>query len=158
MKPAKALVEIDIKILKALLKDARTSLGYISKECGISIPAITQRIRKMKRMGIITGTTLIANANLGQHSLSVDIKAEAKYEDAIIEAIKKLPNFISCLKVIGCHDIHAAIRIDSLDQIDKIKNFIKREKGVLKVEITTSIDELYFFPENLLKNTKREEK
>ena len=152
MEPQPKIDETDIKILKALLRDARSSFADIAKDCNISITAIAQRYKKMKQTGIITGTTLITNTKNAtrQHSLSVDIKAESGFETTIIEAIKKLPRVLNCYKVIGKYDIHAAIRVESLEQIDQIKNAIKKEKGVLNIEITTSIDELYFFPENLL--------
>jgi Lrp/AsnC family leucine-responsive transcriptional regulator len=151
MKPRHRIDDVDVKILKALLSDARASFADIAKESNLSIPAITQRYRKMKQNGIITGTSLITNLGYKeQHSLSVDIKIESGYETSIIEAIKKIPRFRSCYKVIGKYDIHAGIRVESLEQIAKIKKALGKEKGVLEINITTSIDELYYFPENLV--------
>lgn len=150
MKPEREISDIDAKILKALLRDARTNLADIAKDCNLSITAIAQRYKKLKQDGIITGTSLVVSNSRSQHSLSVDIKAESDCEDSIIKAIKKLPRVRQCFKVIGKYDIHAAIRADSLEQIAQIKEIIEREKGVLQIEITTGIDRLYSFPENLL--------
>ena len=143
--------EVDIKILKALSRDVRKNFAEIAKDCNLSITAITQRYRRMKKNGIITGTSLIVNLDSGdQHSLSVDIKAESGYEESIIEAIRKLPQLKSCFKVIGKYDIHAGIRVHSLEEIDNIKRTLQKIKGILEIDITISIDRLYFYPENLL--------
>lgn len=145
--------EVDRKILLALLKDARCNFADIAKDCQVSIPAITQRYKKMKENGIIIGTTLIINTekSKNQHSLSIDIKAESKCELDIVKVIKKLPGVLNCNRVVGKYDIHAGIRANSMEEIDQIRNIIRKEKGVLSIEITPSIDTLFFYPENLLK-------
>lgn len=145
---------VDTEILKCLLKDARCDFTEIAKKCNLSVTAITQRYRKLKRNGIITGTTLMTKCAETQHSLSVDITAESDCEKAIVEAIKKLPRVLNCFRVIGKYDIHAAIRVESLEEIDQIKNTIKQQPGVLRIEIAPSLDPLLFHPENLLEILK----
>ena len=158
MKPKPKIDETDIKILKALLRDARTNFADIAKECNLSITAITQRYRKMKQNGIITGTTLIINPknSRDQHFISIDIKAESCYEKSIIEGIKKFPRIRVCFKIIGKYDIHASMKVESLEKIDQIKNKIKQQKGMLEIEIGMGLDKICSFPENLsLAPTKR---
>jgi DNA-binding Lrp family transcriptional regulator len=150
MKRQSPIDETDRKILKALLKDARCNFSEIAEDCKISTVAVAQRYKKLKQNGTITGTTLIITPK-NQRSLSIDITAESEYEDAIVEALKKLPNVINCFKVIGKYDIHVALRVSSLEQIVQIRNIIRREKGVIAFEITTSLDEGFFFPENLFR-------
>ena len=150
MKSQPKIDETDVKILKALLRDARTSFVDIAKECNLSLTAITQRYKKLKKTGIITGTSLILGSDsVNRHHLSVDIKAEAGCETLIIEAIKKLPGVAQCYQVIGKYDIHAAIRIESLVQANRIKKLIRKEKGVLEIEITIGLDKACSFPDNL---------
>ena len=151
MKTKSKIDNTDAKILKALLRDARTNFVDIAKECNLSIAAIAQRYRKMKQNGIITGTSLIIKSNSkDRHSLSVDIKAESGYEDSIVAEIRKLPNFRSCYKVIGKYDIHSGIIVESLEEIAGIKRILQKIKGILQIEITISIDRLYYYPENLV--------
>ena len=143
--------EVDVKILKALLRDARTNFADIAKECNLSITAITQRYKKMKRNGIIQGTTVLINHSdsLNRRFLSIEIKAESDHEESIIEAIRKLPGVRVCFKVIGKYDIHASMKAESLEQIEQIKNEIRQQKGVLEVEVTLGLDKVCSFPENL---------
>ena len=155
MNPQPKIDEIDIKILEALLRDARCNFAEIAKNCNLSITAIAQRYKKMKKAGVITGTTLIANLEnpRGNGTLIVDIIAEADCENAIIKALKKLPGVLNCCSVVGKYDIHAAIRVSSLEQIDNVSNALKKVKGVLKIELTGCTDKLDFYPENILKTS-----
>lgn len=155
MKTQPRIDEIDIKILKALFRDARCSFAEIAKQCGVSITAIAQRYKKMKQAGVITGTALVTNMeNSGDEgTMAVDIIAETDCESAVIEAIRKLPGILNCCRVIGKYDIHAAVRVGSIEQVDNVTNTIKKAKGVRKIEITGFMDKLRYYPENLLRKT-----
>lgn len=158
MKPKAKIDEVDIRILKALFRDARKDFTEIAEECKLSTTAITQRYCKMKKNGVITGTTLITNPKKSekQHFTSIDIKAESSYEKSIIEEIKKIPQIRVCFKTIGKYDIHASMLAESLEQVDQTKNKIKQQKGVLRIEIGMGLDTLCTYPENLsLQPTKQ---
>ena len=144
------LDDIDITILKALIKDARTNFAHIARTCNLSTTAITQRYQKLKRNGIITGTILTMHQdNKSQYFTAIDIKAESNHETSIINAIKKIPGIRSCFKTIGKYDIHASIIVESVEQLDQIKNKIRQQKGVLKIEIGMGLDRYCSHPENL---------
>jgi Lrp/AsnC family leucine-responsive transcriptional regulator len=53
--------EIDVKILKTLLKDARASFADIARDCIISTNAIVKRFYRLKRTGVIAGTSTMVN-------------------------------------------------------------------------------------------------
>ena len=152
MKRQPEINKIDARILRALLKDARCNFAEIAKACGVSTTAIAQRYKKLCSNGTIIGTTLITSLKK-QYSLSIDLKTQNSNEETIINAIKKLPGTLHCFRVIGRHSIHAAIRVDNLDQADQIKNTIRKQPGVTDLEITTNLDDYFFLPENLLRTT-----
>jgi Lrp/AsnC family transcriptional regulator for asnA, asnC and gidA len=52
---------IDKTILRALMKDARTSVLEIARAIGISGAAIHQRLRKLESSGLIAGSKFIIN-------------------------------------------------------------------------------------------------
>jgi Lrp/AsnC family transcriptional regulator for asnA, asnC and gidA len=143
--------EIDVKILKTLLKDARTSFADIARNCGISTNAIVKRFYKLKQSGVITGATIRINMNdLGYHfRLSIDINVENGDESHILETCKKISNSVVCYNVVGKYDIHAVVYIKTLEQNEQIRHYIKKLKGVKRVGLTATY-ESRFFPENLL--------
>lgn len=144
--------EIDVKILKALLKDARTSFADIARECGVSTNAIVKRFSRLKRTGVIAGTSLIVDMEvLGfKFALSIGINVDRAEELRLLEVLRKMPNIFDFQQQVGKFDIHGGAMTRSFEQIDVIRNIIRRQRGVKSVRITANLDKHVFFPENLL--------
>ena len=53
--PAMDLDDVDRAIIAALLSDARASQRHLSRAVGVAQGTITNRIRRMAKMGIIQG-------------------------------------------------------------------------------------------------------
>jgi len=143
--------EIDVKILKALLKDARTSFTDIARDCGVSTAAIVERFYKLKRFGVIAGSSIRVDLEKFGYKfrLLIDVNIDGGYESQIVENCKKMIDSFSCYQVIGKYDLHAVVYIKSFDEIEQIRNMIKRQKGVRRVGLTAAY-EGGVFPENLL--------
>ena len=144
--------EIDVKILKALLKDARTSFTSIAIDCGVTTPNILQRFNKMKKSGVIIGTALRLNMKDFEYkyAIGLDIDVDQKETAHLIEYLTKMKNLISCYKLLGRHDVHASILVKSIEDIDRVKDEIQIQKGVKKLFASTSLDEVGCYPENLV--------
>ena len=64
MKILKQIVKIDgidKIILKNLLQDARTPIQFIAKASGISGAAVHQRLKKLEKANVISGSQIILN-------------------------------------------------------------------------------------------------
>lgn len=55
------LDELDVKILKDLLKDSRKKFSDIARESGVSVPTIRARYKRLKDERYILGSTLLVN-------------------------------------------------------------------------------------------------
>ena len=56
---------IDLKIISLLKKNARVSASAISKEVGLAVSSVTERIRRLENQGIILQyTTVIDNSKI----------------------------------------------------------------------------------------------
>ena len=143
--------EIDVKILKALLEDARTNFTDIARDCGVSAPSIVKRFYNLKRSGIITGTSIIVDLKkMGYaYRLSIDMNIDGDKKFHVLEMCTKSLNSIVCYEVVGKYDVHAVVYIKSLEEIEQIRDIIKRQKGVKRIGLTATY-EGGFFPENLL--------
>ncbi len=51
----------DMKIIHMLLKNAKISLSEIGAELKISQPAVRKRLEKLKRKGVVLGSTIVLN-------------------------------------------------------------------------------------------------
>ena len=99
---------VDQKILSFLIKNARMPFLEIARECGISGAAIHQRVRKMERMGIITGSRLIVKPQaLGLNVcafVGVMLSETNKYRE-VIDALMLIPVVVECHFVTGKYSL-----------------------------------------------------
>ena len=62
---------IDCKILVELQKDGRESASNIAEKIKVSVPTITERIRKLQDSGVITGFQAVVDPT----SIGLDVAA-----------------------------------------------------------------------------------
>ena len=51
--------ETDIRIIRNLQRDARTSFADIAAECGVSVDTIIKRFQRLRKNGVVRGTTIL---------------------------------------------------------------------------------------------------
>lgn len=99
---------IDKKILSLLSANARCSLKSIAKEVGLSSPAVSARISRLERDGVIQGYCTCLNEEAFGHTLvafiSVDMKDQSKREE-FDQLVASLPNVIECYTITGDYTI-----------------------------------------------------
>jgi Lrp/AsnC family transcriptional regulator for asnA, asnC and gidA len=128
--------ETDIKILKVLIADARTSLIEIAKKCGISSVSVLNRIKRLKKLGVITGATLFAALNtLGfQVVATVGMETDSN-RDEIVEFLKKSTYLIEPATAIGEYDFCALIYAENIENLNEITDAVKKQFGIRKVVV-----------------------
>ena len=95
---------IDTLILNELIDNARQSASNIADRVGMSIPAVTERIKKLQDSGVITGyNVVIDNEKIGMDVsalITIISESSAYFEDVVSEADVN-PNVISCYTTTG---------------------------------------------------------
>jgi Lrp/AsnC family leucine-responsive transcriptional regulator len=96
------LDEIDLKILKMLQEDGRIKRNEIAQATGLSVPSVSERMKKLEDAGIIKGYTAI----LDSKKLGKDITA---FVFVSIDSSKNYPLFIERVmdvdEILECHSI-----------------------------------------------------
>jgi Lrp/AsnC family leucine-responsive transcriptional regulator len=96
------LDEIDLKILKMLQENGRIKRNEIAQATGLSVPSVSERIKKLEDAGIIKGYTAI----LDSKKLGKDITA---FVFVSIDSSKNYPLFIERVmdvdEILECHSI-----------------------------------------------------
>lgn len=147
------LDEIDIKILGVLIRDARTKLKEIAEECGISSTAVFKRIKHLKSVGVIVGTTLYPDArefgftHIATVGVNLDYAQETKTINLIQEEAKA--NLIELTSSLGKYDLTAFILTKGLQELDNITQAIRKHPGVKHVAVNMWVSEPHFFLSNL---------
>lgn len=145
--------DVDKVILKKLLADARANFSDLAKELNISVPAVVKRFKKMKKMGLIVGTSLVLdlseNKNMFVQAIRIEL-VDQFYENEVIEKIKKIKSVMKCIPVIGNYDIFVVAYTRSIDDIKVIRDRIRKISGIEKIGMSTNLDEDFLYVENLL--------
>lgn len=129
--------EIDAKILKELLKDGRKRFIEIAREAHVSKDVISQHYINMKKEGIIVGSTIQLNyAALGYDvAASFFIDVPPRQQQQTIEHLRKIPGLYDAYRW-GSHSrLWAVSDLMKAEQIDYIKQLIKKLPSVLKLEV-----------------------
>jgi len=142
--------EVDITIIRALQKDARANFSSIARDCGVSIDTISKRFGKMKKAGVVRGTTILLNpksfGNECVGSFGVDINYPHLRE--VVEFVQKIPEIIFCTTSMGKHDIFCITELKNVGLLGQVKDIIKAHPAVKEVTTNIWVDEILLCPEN----------
>ena len=127
---------IDDKILHILIEDARTSLKDIAKICNLSSASVLNRIKRLKKRGIITGVTLFPSIKeIGfQIVATIGIETYAN-TDGILKFLTQHTYLIEPSKSLGEYDLSAVIYAEDFTSINDIVEKIRIKYGVKKVMV-----------------------
>ncbi len=131
------LTELDTKILKTLLEDARYSSRQIAKSVGVSVGTVLSRIKKMEEDGLIKGySVMLDHERLGYELTVVTEISVAK--GRLVETeneIAKIPNVCGVYDVTGLTD---AVLIAKFKSRKDLGAFTKRLLALPYVERTNT--------------------
>lgn len=129
--------EINNKILHALIKDARAKLLDIAKECNTSSVSVLNRIKRLKKLGVITTGTIFADRETTlknqQIRVTIGIELDWNHELEISNLIQEKSDLINLTPSIGKYDLVALVQTESITELEKIIYKTKQQIGVRKV-------------------------
>lgn len=115
---------IDKKILELLQKNARIPVKDIAAEVFLSSPAVSSRIEKMEKAGIITGYHARINYLLfGYHIKAfINLEVEPPQKKKFYPYIEAIPNVIECNCVTGDYAMLIEVAFRSTVELDHFIN------------------------------------
>ncbi len=90
---------VDVKIISILQKNARTPLKVIAEKTSLSSPAVSARIDRLEKEGILTGYT----ARINMVKLGFHITAFIHLELDPVQKVEFYPYIESCPNVLECN-------------------------------------------------------
>ena len=130
---------LDIKILNILQKNGRTKRNQIAEEVGLSIPSISERLKKLEENGIIEGYF----AKLNKKSFGYDIMAyilvvmeSSKHYKTLLSRVDHIPEILECHSVLGegSHLLKAVT--GNTESLEKLLGDIQSWPGVMATKTT----------------------
>mgnify|MGYP001062830935 FL=1 len=136
---------IDKEILRALMSDARTPVLEISRKIGISGAAIHQRLRKLEKSGIISGSKFIINPKvLGYKTMAfIGIYLDkAMSNPEAVKQLQKIPEVLECHYTTGNWSVFIKILCKDNEHLMHLLNKeIQSIKGVSRTETFISLNQ-----------------
>lgn len=137
---------IDLKIIDALKENSRFSTSEISKRVNLSIPAVSERIRKMEEAAIIQKYTIKVNREKMNYKILAFIFItidRTESVDNFREAVVQYNNVLECHHVAGEYDYLLKVLVEDTKSLeDFLSNSLKKIKGVLKSNTIISLSSL----------------
>jgi Lrp/AsnC family leucine-responsive transcriptional regulator len=134
------LDDIDQKILEIIQKQGRMRRNDLAERVGLSLPSVSERLRKLEEAGIITGYF----AKLDYRMLGKDITAfvlatidSSKHYSAFVEHVQGMDDVLECHAITGEGTHLLKIRTENTTSLEKLLAKIQSWSGVVKT--TTSV-------------------
>ena len=110
----------DRKILKLLQENARTSLKTIAEKTFLSSPAVSSRIERMEREGIILGyEAQVDPIKLGYHILAfINLNVLPEDKPKFYAYANGVPNILECSCVTGDYSMLMKVAFPSTRELD----------------------------------------
>ncbi len=111
---------IDREILQILQANARTSLKTIAEKTFLSSPAVSARIEKLEKDGIITGyQAQIDPVKLGYHIIAfINLNVVPEDKPKFYKYAESIPNILECSCVTGEYSMIMKVAFESTMQLD----------------------------------------
>ena len=131
------LDQVDRDIISILQIEGRSSASHIAEEIGKSIPAVTDRIKKLQESGVIMGFTALLHHRKVGLDISVFItvisESSSHYSDVVRQA-NKTPEIIQCFTTTG-NGSHVLLAItENTTSLEKLLRIIQGWPGVMRTE------------------------
>ena len=131
------LDEIDYKILAELQNSGRESASNIAANIKVSVPTITERIKKLQENGVILGFQAILNPS----ELGLDVSAiitvisgsSQYYKEVTIEA-EKTGEVVQCFSTTGNGSHTLLVTTRNSNTLEDLLRKIQRWPGVTRTE------------------------
>ncbi|MBT8394522.1 MAG: AsnC family transcriptional regulator [Flavobacteriaceae bacterium] len=136
---------IDKQILRALMEDARTPILEIARNVGISGAAIHQRLRKLEKSELISGSKFVINPKvLGYTTMAfvgIYLDKAMNNPDAV-KQLQKIPEVLECHYTTGNWSILIKILCkDNAHLMHVLNKEIQTIKGVSRTETFISLEQ-----------------
>jgi Lrp/AsnC family transcriptional regulator, leucine-responsive regulatory protein len=129
------LDEIDIKILKHLQRDGRAQRNRIAEMVGLSVPSVSERMRKLEDRKLIEGYYAVLNARKFHFDITafifVEVDSSAYYENFVNLALND-PEVLECHSITGEGSHVLKVRTSDTSSFEQLLSRIQSWEGVKK--------------------------
>ena len=128
---------IDKKILALLSEDGRKTASNISDDVGLSVPATSDRIKKLIDNGIIKGFKPIIDSKLINLDITAFItvfsESSKNFEKVVLNARSNI-NIMKCYTTTGDGSHLLLVKVQNTEKLEKLLRTIQEWPGVSRTQ------------------------
>lgn len=129
--------ETDVKILKQVLSDARSSYRRISEKIGVSPPTVLSRVQKLEKDRIIKSYSAILDHEKLGYDLTAIIEVTAE-KGKIIQVEKHVSTFPNVCAVYDTTGLTDMMIVAKFRNRKELSDFVKKDLALPHVERTNT--------------------
>ncbi len=131
----------------------------IAKDGGVSVDKVIKRFNRLKKNGVIRGTTvLIDPRRFGLECLSsLQVTAAQAHVSEVVDQIRAQSGVVFCTQSLGTPNIFAISVQPSLSDLGTLRGRIKSIPHVKEVKASIWVDDILLCPENFELERLKEE-
>ncbi len=138
--------EIDRRILTLLQEDGRLPWIQLAERVGLSPPAVTERVKRLERDGVLTGI----HAQLNPHAVGAATLAyvavaitDTVEHQRFLDMAATTPEILECHVVAGPHDFLLKVRTESPEALAHLlRNTVRAIPGVASTSSTMVLESI----------------
>jgi Lrp/AsnC family leucine-responsive transcriptional regulator len=139
LKQNNMLDDIDLQIIRSLQQNGRTKRNELADKIGLSIPSVSERMKKLEDNKIIEGYY----AKVNRQAFGLDILAfilvvmdSSKHYKDLIRHVEKHPHILECHSVLGEGSHLLKVVVKNTDALEKLLSEIQTWPGVTSTKTT----------------------
>ena len=136
------LDDVNRSMLAELHAEPRISMSELGRRLGMSAPAVTERLQRLERAGVVTGYRVeVDPAALGLPVTAfVRIRPTAGQVAKIAEVARSLPQVTECHRVTGEDCFLVKIHAAAVDQLEEVLDrFLLYGQTVTSIVVSTPV-------------------
>jgi Lrp/AsnC family leucine-responsive transcriptional regulator len=114
--------EVNVRLLNELHTDPRLSMSELARRVGMSAPAVTERVQRLERAGVITGFRMeVDPAALGMPVTAlVRIRPGPGQLPKVVAAARDTPQVVECFRITGEDCFLLKVHGPSIGQLEEV--------------------------------------
>ncbi|CAN5303121.1 Lrp/AsnC family transcriptional regulator [soil metagenome] len=129
------LDETDIKILNHLQKDGRAQRNTIAEIVHLSVPSVSERMRKLEHRGLIAEYNAILDSKKFNFDITafifVEVDGSEKYNN-FVDLVSQQPEVLECHSITGDGSHILKVRTKNTESFEKLLSLIQSWEGVTR--------------------------
>ncbi len=132
--PPSPMDKFDQRILALLRQDARMPVSRIAEEVSLSRPAVSERIQRLERSGVIRGYhARVAPAGESSVKAFFEIFHQQNQCQDYVERLGAFPEVRHCYGISGETDMLIQVEAATMQRVNEILEQIERFPGIRRV-------------------------